>query len=95
MTVPPRHGAMCSRIGAACVSFHCRWCGEPTSSQGHDCPEKIGLDDLPTALGLLPDEGQIGQAVAAVSAALLLGVEPAVRILLQDALTHLAGSEMP
>lgn len=43
MSVEPIHGPMCSQINGVCVGFHCAWCGEPCSSQGHfGCPRKPG-----------------------------------------------------
>jgi len=35
----------CSRIGGRCVGWHCPHCGEPTSSQGHRCPQRPGVED--------------------------------------------------
>lgn len=30
----------CTRYNDECVGWHCPYCDEPCSSQGHDCPER-------------------------------------------------------
>ena len=49
--VEPKHGPFCTMIGDRCVGWHCPYCGEPSSSQGHErCrarAEKPGVETIP------------------------------------------------
>lgn len=43
--VEPKHSDRCTVMGypdgsVKCVGYHCPYCGEACSSQGHECKEK-------------------------------------------------------